>query len=79
MIRVNNRDTVAAKFLRMNMKKTIFNDVIRKEIKEAEENFLRRKYNTYNRMPSSFPPYRNNNYGNNSGNNACNSFRSGFN
>jgi hypothetical protein len=39
MIRINNRDPAAGRLLRMNMKKTIFNDVIKNEIKEVKEIF----------------------------------------
>jgi hypothetical protein len=54
------------------MKNPVFNDVIKRNIKEAEGNFPRRRFNPSNKMRSSMPAY-NINF------NAYNAFRSGYN
>jgi hypothetical protein len=73
LLGIAERDSATTKILRMNFKNPVFNDVIKKNLREAEENFPRRRFNPNNRMRSSLPPYNNNN------NNAYNAFRSGFN
>jgi hypothetical protein len=59
------------------MKKTIFNDVIKNEIKDAESNFPLKRNNFFNRTRSRMPAYNNNYYIDKT--NAQNAFRSGFN
>jgi hypothetical protein len=73
MIRVNSRVQTAGKLLSMNMKKSVFNNLIKDEIKDAEGNFPRKRFNFFNnnmqrRLHTS-----------NSNNNAYNAFRSGYN
>jgi hypothetical protein len=76
MIRINNRDPAAGRLLRMNMKKTIFSDVIKNEIKDAESNFPLKRNNFFNRTRSRMPAYTKNYYVDKT--NAQNAFRSGF-
>jgi hypothetical protein len=77
MIRINNRDPAAGRLLRMKMKKTIFNDVIKNEIKDAESNFPLKRNNFFNGTRSSMPAYKNNYYIDKT--KAQNAFRSEFN
>jgi hypothetical protein len=70
-MRISYRDPIAASMLRLSMKNLVFNDVIKRNIKETEGNFPRRRFNPYNKMRSSMPEY-NINY------NAFNSFKSGY-
>jgi hypothetical protein len=76
LLRIADRDPAAVRLLRLNFKNPVFNDVIKKNLREEEENFPRRRFNPNNRMRSSLPTYNNNNY---NSSNAYNAFRSGFN
>jgi hypothetical protein len=76
MIRINNRDPEVGRLLRMNMKKTIFNDVIKNEIKDAESNFPLKSKNFFNRTRSRMPAYNKNYYADKT--NSQNAFKAGF-
>jgi hypothetical protein len=46
LLRIADRDSPAAKMLRMNFKNLEFNDVIKQNLKETEENFPLKRLNS---------------------------------